>query len=242
MDDGQGGGIVPALQIGVEGPQLADQEHALVDHGAAGQGDHVGAAAQLLEHPPGHVELSVKVQAGGHPLRPGHKGLGDIGHLGPGPPAQDLRAHRHRPPAQDGQALPLRRQRKLPLGLAALPAVLGEEEHPHTVGAGPRQGDARLRRRVHKEGVGDLGEDAHPVAGLALGVLARPVLQLFHDLQGVVHRPAAGPALYVHHRADAAGIVLKFRAVQPFRFGRFFPHASRLFLVKRRRSVSRPPP
>ena len=62
--------------------------------------------------------------------------------------------------------------------------------------------------------MGDLKKDAHTVAGFALGVLARPVLQLFHDFQSVVHGPVALAALDVHHRPDAAGIMLKGRMIQ----------------------------
>ena len=57
--------------------------------------------------------------------------------------------------------------------------------------------------------MGDLDQNAHAVAGLAGGVLSGPVLQLFHDLQGSVHRLVGGTALGIHHSADAAGVVLE---------------------------------
>ena len=217
------------MQVGVEGPQLVDQEHALVDHGATGQGDHVGVPAQMLEYPPGYIELSVKIQAGSRFLRPGHKSLEDARHFVPGSLAQNLRVHGHLPPAQESHAFLLGHQFELSLGLPAFQTIPRQEEHAHAVVPPSGQGDARLRRRPGKKRVGDLGEYAHPVAGLTLGILARPVLQLLHDLQGIVHCLMTGPALYVHHGANAAGVMLEFRAVQPSPFSRFFPHASRLF-------------
>ena len=84
--------------------------------------------------------------------------------------------------------------------------------------------------------MGDLEQDAHAVAGLALGVLAGPVLQLLHDLQGVVHRGVAPAAPDVHHGADAAGVVLKPWVVQtpggPCRFRKLFLHSCILSLKK----------
>ena len=63
--------------------------------------------------------------------------------------------------------------------------------------------------------MGDLEQDAHAVPGLPFRVLAGPVLQLFHNLQRVVHGPVARAALDVHHGADSAGVVLKGGMVEP---------------------------
>ena len=62
-----------------------------------------------------------------------------------------------------------------------------------------------------------------PSPVLPLGILARPVLQLLHDLSGIVHCLMTGPALYVHHGANAAGVMLEFRAVQPSPLQPLFP-------------------
>ena len=67
----------------------------------------------------------------------------------------------------------------------------------------------------------DLQHDAHAVTGLALGILAGAVLQPFHDAQGIADRLVALAALDVHHRADAAGIVLELRVIQAKRRGVF---------------------
>ena len=215
VDQGDGALVVPVLEVGVEPAQLVDQEHALVDDGPAGQGGHIGALApRLLEHPPGHIELPVKIQPPAHAGRPLHKPLLDAGHLGQGLVAQDGGLHGHGAPAQELHALLLHDDLEHLLGLAPLQGVLGEEEHAHAVVPLLPQGEAQVPHGLGEEGVGDLDQDAHAVAGLALGVLARPVLQLFHDLQRVVHRLVGLAAVDVHHRADAAGIVLKGRVVE----------------------------
>lgn len=61
--------------------------------------------------------------------------------------------------------------------------------------------------------MGNLQQDAHAVTGLSSGVLAGAVLQLFHDLQRVVHRLVGGDAIDGYHGADAAGVVLQGQVV-----------------------------
>ena len=58
-----------------------------------------------------------------------------------------------------------------------------------------------------------LGKDAHTVAGLAPRVFAGPVFQPLHDFERVVHYGTAWPPVDIHHRADAAGVVLGHIAV-----------------------------
>ena len=62
--------------------------------------------------------------------------------------------------------------------------------------------------------MGDLEQEAHAVAGLPGGVLSGTVLQFLDDLEGVVYRFVGLPAFEVHHRADAAGVVLETRVVK----------------------------
>ena len=71
-------------------------------------------------------------------------------------------------------------------------------------------------RCFFKEFMGNLKQDTHPIAGLTGGVLAGAVLQLFHDLQGVVHRLVGGMAVNSNHRADAAGVVFPLGNIQSF--------------------------
>ena len=92
--------------------------------------------------------------------------------------------------------------------------VLGEEEHTHTVLPLVAQPDVQLLGDLGEELVADLQQDAHAVAGLALGVLTGAVLQPLHDGQCIIHRLVAFTSLDVHHSADAAGIVLELWVVQ----------------------------
>ena len=215
MHHADGALVVGVLQVGVEQPQLLDQEHALVDDGAAGQAADVGLAAALLKHAAHHVQAAVKGDAGAHAGGFCHKALPDAGHAVPRLAAQNFRAGGHLPPAQKAQTLFLADDLKQLFRLVALQFVLREKEHAHAVFPLSAQGNAQPGGRFLEEFVADLQKDAHAVAGFALGVLAGAVLQMLHDLQGVVQRLVALAALDVHHRADAAVVVLKFRVVQP---------------------------
>ncbi len=121
---------------------------------------------------------------------------------------QDLRADRHRAPAQELHPLCADDLEHL-LGLAALEGVLWEEEHADAVVPLPAHCKAAFLNRLGKEFVGDLDQDPHTVAGFTLGVFPGAVLQLFHNLQRFIHGTVAFPPFDVHHRANAAGIVLK---------------------------------
>lgn len=92
--------------------------------------------------------------------------------------------------------------------------ALGEEEHAHTVLALVAKADVQFFGHLGEELVADLQQNAHTVAGLALGILAGTVLQPFHNGQCIVHGLVAFAALDIHHSANAAGIVLKLWIVQ----------------------------
>ena len=74
--------------------------------------------------------------------------------------------------------------------------------------------DVQFFGHLGEELVADLQQNAHTVAGLALGILAGTVLQPFHNGQCIVHRLMALASLDIHHSANAAGIVLKLWIVQ----------------------------
>ena len=67
----------------------------------------------------------------------------------------------------------------------------------------------------------DLQQDAHAVAGLPLGILTRPVLQMLHDLQRVIQRFMALSSFDVNDRANAAVVMLKPGIIQSGRIGAF---------------------
>ena len=237
VNHGDGRGIVPALQICIEGPQLAHQEHALVDDGPAGQGHHIGARAALLEFPAHHIEAAVKGKAAFRILRPRHKGLLDIRHTGSRPAAKHLRAYRHLPPAQEGEALALYDGLKHLPGLVLFQLVLGEEEHADAVFPLAANIDSFLLAGFLKKAVGNLQQDPHAVSGLALRVLSGPVLQVLHDLQSLAHHLMALPSVQIHHSPDAAVVVLQRGAVQSLiSFHNLPPH----FFVPRESAFCRP--
>ena len=209
MDQGDGRLVVLALQIRIEPPQLAHQEHALVDDGPAGERRHIGVVVALLELPADDVQLPVEGDAPLHVLGPLHKALENGGHAVQRLLAQDLRMDRHLSPAQEADALLVGDDLQHLLGLIAQEPVLRHKEHAHAVVPGAAQGDATGCRRLFEEFMGNLQQDAHAVAGLSGGVLAGPVLQLFHDFQRVIHGAVVGLAVDADDGADAAGVMLQ---------------------------------
>ena len=128
---------------------------------------------------------------------------------------QNFGTNRYLPPAQKGQALFFADDLKQLFGLVAAQLLLREKEHADAVFPLIAQRDAAGIGGFLEELVADLQQNAHAVAGLALGVLTCTMLQMLHDLQSVIQRLVALAALDVHHRADAAVVVLKAGIVQP---------------------------
>ena len=156
VDQGDGRLIVLALQILIEPPQLAHQEHTFIDDGPAGERRHIGVVVALLELPADDVQLPVKGDAPFHVLGPLHKALENGGHTVQGLLAQDLRMDRHLPPAQEADAFLVGDDLQHLLGLIAQKPVLRHEKHTHAVIPGAAQGDAAGRRRLFEEFMGNL--------------------------------------------------------------------------------------
>ena len=209
VDQSQGGPAVRVGKVGVELPQLAHQEHPLVHNGPAGEGGHIGAGVGPLKDPAGQVQLPVKVQSLFAARRTLDEALANVWHTVPGFLTQNFRVGGHVPPTQELHALLGHNDFQHFLSLGPLQPVGGHEEHAHTVIPLLPQGDALLSSGLGHELMGDLNHQAHAVPRLAGGVLARPVLQLFHDFQGVVHRLIGLDSLDADHSADAAGVVLR---------------------------------
>ena len=133
VDQGDGRLIVPVLEVLVKPPELVDQEHALIDNGAAGEGADIGGVGGLLKDPAGDIELPVEVDPPCSPVGPPHKALFDAGHLCQSLAAQDGGLHRDAPPAEELHSLFFHNDLEHLLGLAPLEPVLREEEHPDAV-------------------------------------------------------------------------------------------------------------
>ena len=213
MHQGDSAVIVLVLQIQIELSQLLHQEHALIDDGTGGKACHIGVVAGLLEHPPGNVQLAVESKALLRPLGALHEGLLDAGHFGKSLVAQSARIHRDGAPAKEAHPLFFHDDLEHLLGLQALQGVLREKEHADAVVPLSLQRDPAFPGCFFEKVVGDLQQNADAVAGLPLGVLTGAVLQLFHDLQRIVHRLMGLCAVDVHHGADAAVIMFKGRIV-----------------------------
>ena len=69
----------------------------------------------------------------------------------------------------------------------------------------------------------DLGQNAHAVAGFAFGILTGPMLQMFHNFQGIIQCTVTFPAVNIHNRANAAVVMFQFRDVESgFALGKIF--------------------
>ena len=215
VDHGHGAFAVRVLQVAVKAAELVHQEHALVDDRAAGEGGDIGADVALLELAADDVEQAVKVQPLADMLGAADKALLDAGHGVPRRPAQDLGADGDLAPAEELDPVPGHDDLEHFARLEAPEGVLREKEHADAVAAGGAQVvQAELGSGFDHQLVGDLHHQADAVAGLAAGVLAGAVLQLFDDLECVVHRAAALLAADADDGADAAGVVLKRLPVQ----------------------------
>ena len=151
-----GGLVIFIQQVAVEVAQLADQKHALIYNGAAGERNDIGVVVGLLEHPANHIQPPVKGDTSDHSRRLSHKRLPDAGHTVPCLLPQILGAYRHLPPAKEGQPLLLADDLKQLLCLIALQLFLREEEHADTVFPLRAQRDARSRGCFHKKLMADL--------------------------------------------------------------------------------------
>ena len=214
MHHTDGGLVILVLQIEVEQAQVVDEEHPLVHDGAAGQAGHIGAVAGLLEHAAHHIQFAVKVDALAHLGGLFDEALPDGRHTVTGFLTHGVGVYGHGAPCQKLKALFAGHKLEQLHGLRPQMLVLGEEEHTHAVFALVAEADVQLVGHLREETVADLQHDADAVAGLALGVLAGAVLKALHDGQRIADGLVALAALDVHHRADAAGIVLELGVIQ----------------------------
>ena len=182
MDQCNGGFKRRILQVLVEGPQLPDQEHALVDHRAGRQRTNVGVLRALLELAAHHVEPAVEVQAARHAFGASEEALGNVRHAVQGRLAEDFRTDGHVPPSENRQALFLRNDLQHPHGKRPLHGILRQKEHADAVVPGFAHGNAGLFGRFGKETVGNLRQNADTVADFAGGILAGAVFQLFDNM------------------------------------------------------------
>ncbi len=207
MHESQGGDVAGIRQVRVERPDLGGGQHPLVHDGPARQAGEVeprlvlGALAQAERAP---VELDAQLAAAAR-----HEQLAQPGQQRPRPPPARRRVVRDLPPAEHAQPF---------LGGNPL----------HCLGRGidlvrSQEGDAgRVRSRCGQrkaarrpvEAVGNLGQDACPVAGVRVAALRTPVVKVAQDGQALGHDVVAAPPGQVGHEADAARVMLELAVVQ----------------------------
>ena len=214
VNDGDRRLVILILQILEESPQLPHKKHSLVDNRSAGQGNHIGVLTGLLEDPAGYIELPVKGQPLLHILRFLHESLHDIGHAVHCLLSQHIRSGGNGSPSQEFHPLLLHDDLKHLLRLIAPQLVLGEEKHTDTVGSLLAQVNTQSRGRLREKAMGNLKQDSHTVAGLSLGILSCPVLQIFYDLQRIGHGLVCLYPFHADNSADTAVVMLKFGTVQ----------------------------
>ena len=95
------------------------------------------------------------------------------------------------------------------------PGVLRQEALPDRVAPGLGQGDPEPRADPQEEGVGELGQDPRPVAGLLLRAPGAAVVEVQEDLDAQADDLVGLDVVEVGDEADAAGVVLEAGIVEP---------------------------
>ena len=192
MHHGHLGAVAHVLQIVIEGTKLADQHHALIDNGAAGERTNIGVRVLLFKYPAQNIEPPVKILPGGDRRGTLQKALADAGHGAPRPGPQLGGVAGHVPPAQNGNGFGGGQLLENAADVAHPHLVLRQKKHAHAVVAGAAQGNAFLLCPGGEQGVGKLGHDAHAVARGAQSVAARPVGQALHNGKRLVYGAVGG--------------------------------------------------
>ena len=216
-------------QIGIVGAELVGEEHALVDHGAAGDRHRVIARQPPLVLPidrrrdrlPQDVEPALELVLGEFVFSLADENL-HVERLGRLHRLAERRVvDRHvGAPAEDAQAFA---RRDLLEGLADELAPLGvarHEQRADAVFAGRRQRDAERLGLAGEELVRDLHQDAGAVAGARIGADRAAMLEVDQDGERVLDDLVRLAALDVGDESDAAGILGERGIVEAVRLGR----------------------
>ena len=95
----------------------------------------------------------------------------------------------------------------------------GQEAHGHAVGARLGQLHAQFGAFAHKEGVGNLDEDAGAVASFGVAARGAAMGEVDEHLEPLADDFVALFAADVGDQSHAAGIVLILRMIEALRFG-----------------------
>ncbi len=187
MHQRQGADHARIAQVGVVAVHLIGQQHALVDHGAAGQGVDVEGLAAFqaglrdgVFHAPADDEqlalegVLIRTAGAAGDEQLAHRRLHDLHAV-----AQAVVVGGDVAPAQ--QHLALFGDQAFDQLLATCPAGLGlgQKHHAHPVNAGLGQGHTQGSALLAQESVGNLQQHAGSVAGQGIGAHGTPMGQIF---------------------------------------------------------------
>ena len=215
MDQREGADEARVAQVLVIGAELAHQNHALVDDGAAGHGDwielrHVAAGQRIDgvgDALAGEIELTLEVILVLRSSAIGHENLTHHRLDGLHGLAKVRIVDGDVAPANQGQAF-LRELRGDDLfRLGAGRVVAGHEELADAIVLGGRQGHAKGSAFLHEEVMGDLNENAAAVAELGIRAHCAAMVEIQQDLQTLLDDCMGLAIVHVGDEADAAGIL-----------------------------------
>ena len=241
VDQGQGGFRERVGQILVEGPHLAGQQQALIDHGAGRQGRQIeilqsrqaflfrqlgDRVLDLLAHGQQLPLVGVLILDG---RAAADEGLADHRHGVEHGLADAVQVHRHVAPAQNRLLLDLHEVFELGHGDLARGVVVRQEAHGHGVFAGRRQIDPVVLGPGAIERVGNLNQNPGPIADQRVGAHRAAVVQIDQNLQTRLHDFMRFAAFDIGYKPNAACIMLVTRIIQSLPLWR--PHMDSLPLA-----------
>ena len=206
--------VIRTIQIGVEQPQLFNQEHALIDDGTAGTGYHIGIRIALFKYHSGNVKLPVKCQPLFTVCRFFDKCLHDVRHAGKCFLSQNGRIHWHLSPAQQFQIFFL--QNRFEGFHSSFVFFLGlrEEEHSDSVLPFSANLHTHFFGNLGKISVGDLQQNADAVTSLSFCILSGTMFQCFNNAQCTVNHLPVCFAAHIYHGTNSAVFMFKLWIIE----------------------------
>jgi len=132
----------------------------------------------------------------------------DVGLGGTGLAAHRIAIDRRVTPAKQSETLFLGDALKDTFALKTAMFFHGQEAHGDAVGSRLRQLHAKLAAFAHKEGVGNLNQDACAVAGLRVATGSASMGEVDEDLEALADNLMAFFAAYAGDQSHATSIVL----------------------------------
>ena len=213
VDQRERGGEPLVLQVGVEAADLVGDQHPLVDAGPRreARGIEVRAGGQL-DYAPDHVALALEgLLVLGESGAGGDEALADLRPRSVGGTPDEVGVYGDVAPPEEDLALGGDGVLDQLLDLAPERRLAGQEADTNRVAA--RLGQLEVDHLPEEE-VGNLNQDACPVAGLDVGALGAAVLKVVERLQRPDDHLVRGLVVEPCHHRHATGVVLKAWVVE----------------------------